>query len=191
MLYQLKIQQLNRLTAKVILFSIFITVGIYSTIYLSWSSSTLPSSFIIYGQSPTVNDSQTQSSNFIAVPIQQHLGDNKNDIFAPDYPFRGDISGTFNFTIDTNPVGQSYLLVQIFGSYFQGHTININGQEVTSPLGNFGSTGDANWTTLTVLIDDGILKEGLNSIQFLRNADSQDNFLIDNIIVNWQYQLTS
>ncbi|WP_458747614.1 DUF7383 domain-containing protein [Candidatus Nitrosocosmicus sp. T] len=50
--------------------------------------------------------------------------------------------------------------------------------------------GDGNWATLTVIMDDGILKSGPNNIQILRNIDSPDNFLIDNIVVNWQYQIS-
>src|SRR5918993_2854810 len=52
---------------------------------------------------------QIQSTDFVIVPIQQHLGDNKNDIFAPGYPYRGDLSDTFNFTIDSDPNGEAYL----------------------------------------------------------------------------------
>lgn len=131
---------------------------------------------------------QIQSTDFVMVPIQQHLGDNKNDIFAPGYPYRGDVSDTFNFTIDSDPNGEAYLLVQIYGSYFEGHTIMINGKNATSPGGNFGNSGSLNWSTLTVLIDDNTLKQGQNTIQFLRNPNTEDNFLIDNVVVNWKYQ---
>jgi hypothetical protein len=143
--------------------------------------------YIASGQSVTMT--QTQASDFVVVPIQQHLGDNKNDIFAPSYPYRGDVSDTFNFTIDGVPHGGGYLLVQIYGSYFEGHTIIINGQNVTSPGGNFGNSGSVNWATLTVLLDEDVLKQGQNSIQFLRNPNTEDNFLIDNVVVNWKYQL--
>jgi hypothetical protein len=165
-------------------------IAIFGLSHLSLSLSFSPS-LIAYGQSPEMANPQMKASNFVAVPIEQHLGDNKNDIFAPGFPFRGDISNTFNFTIDTpNPVGQSYLLIQIFGSYSQGHTININGQNVTSPQGILDNIGDGNWATLTVIMDDGILKSGSNNIQILRNIDSPDNFLIDNIVVNWQYPIS-
>ena len=84
--------------------------------------------YIASGQSVTTTATPMQASDFVVVPIQQHLGDNKNDIFAPTYPYRGDVSDTFNFTIDSIPDGGGYLLVQIYGSYFEGHTIIINGQ---------------------------------------------------------------
>ncbi len=146
---------------------------------------------VVSGQNVTTTTTTTtmQSSDFVVVPIQQHLGDNKNDIFAPGYPYRGDVSDTFNFTIDSTPSGSGYLLVQIYGSYFEGHTIVINGQHVTSAGGNFGNSGTENWATLTVLLDEDVLKQGENSIQFLRNPNTDDNFLIDNIVVNWKYQL--
>ena len=131
---------------------------------------------------------QIQSTDFVIVPIQQHLGDNKNDIFAPGYPYRGDLSDTFNFTIDSDPNGEAYLLVQIYGSYYEGHTIIINGKNVTSPGGNFGNSGSLSWSTLTVLIDNNTLKQGQNTMQFIRNPNTEDNFLIDNVVVNWKYQ---
>lgn len=145
---------------------------------------------VVSGQNvTTTTTAPMQASDFVIVPIQQHLGDNKNDIFAPDYPYRGDVSDTFNFTIDSTPSGSGYLLVQIYGSYFEGHTIVINGQDVTSAGGNFGNSGSENWATLTVLLDEDVLKQGENSIQFLRNPNTEDNFLIDNVVVNWKYQL--
>lgn len=163
---------------------ILLIVAIFGLSYVSLSSS-----LITFGQSPETVNPQMKASSFIVVPIQQHLGDNKNDIFAPSYPFRGDISDTFNFTIDTTPVGQSYLLVQVFGSYSQGHTIAINGHNVSTPQGGFGNTSDGNWATLTIIIDQGILKAGSNNLQIMRNIDSPNNFLIDNIVVSWQFQI--
>jgi hypothetical protein len=161
---------------------IVIIIGIYSLTFMLSDG--------VYGQSPTTVNPQTQVSDFVIVPIHQHLGDNKSDIFAPSYPYRGDVSDTFTFTIDTVPVGKSYLLAQVYGSYFQGHTIIINEQNITNSNDNFGGTGFGNWGTLTVLLDDKILKQGPNTIQILRNINSPDNFLTDNIIVNWQHQLT-
>jgi len=140
-------------------------------------------------QSPTTTVPPIHVSDFEVVPVQQHLGDNKSDIFAPSYPYRGDVSDTFNFTVDSTPIGSAYLLIQVYGSYFQGHTITINGQNVTGPNGSFGSTGYGNWATLTVLLDDDILNQGQNTIQFLRNPYTPDNFVIDNVVINWRHQL--
>ena len=146
------------------------------------------SSINAYGQNSTPPQPQTQSSSFVIVPIHQHLGDNKSDISAPSYPYRGDVSDRYTFTINTTPVGQGYLLAQVFGSSFQGHMITINGQNVTDFNGNFGATGKRNWGTLTAIVDDNVLNQGTNTIQIQRNSDSTDNFLIDNIIINWQQQ---
>jgi len=38
------------------------------------------------------------------------------------------------------------------------------------------------------LLDEGVLKQGENSIQFFRNPNTEDNFLIDNVVVNWKHQ---
>ena len=141
-----------------------------------------------YGQNSTPSQPPTQSSNFVIVPIHQHLGDNKSDISASSYQYRGDVSDRYTFTINTTPVGKDYLLAQVFGSSLQGHTITINEQNVTDFNGNFGATGKRNWGTLAAIVDDNVLKQGTNTIQIQRNADSTDNFLIDNIIINWQQQ---
>ncbi len=84
-----------------------------------------------YGQNSTPSQPQTQSSNFVIVPIHQHLGDNKSDISAPSYPYMGNVSDRYTFTVSTTPVGKDHLLAQVFGSSFQGHMIAINGQNVT------------------------------------------------------------
>lgn len=69
-----------------------------------------------------------------------------------------------------------------------GHTIIINDQEITTTAGNFGSSG-RNWGTLMAMIDEGVLQQGQNTIQFLRNPNSTDNLLIDNVIINWHQQI--
>ena len=132
--------------------------------------------YIASGQNVTTTTTQMQASDFVIVPIQQHLGDNKNDIFAPGYPYRGDVSDTFNFTIDSIPDGSGYLLVQIYGSYFEGHTIIINGQSVTSPSGNFGNSGSANWATLTVLLDEDVSKTGPEQYTVLKESEHRRQF---------------
>ena len=163
-------------------------IGILGVLLIICFFSTQSSSSNAYGQNSTPTQTPTQSSNFVIVPIHQHLGDNKSDISAPSYPYRGDVSDRYTFTINTTPVGKGYLLAQVFGSSFQGHMITINGQNVTDSNGNFGATGKRNWGTLTAIVDDNVLKQGTNTIQIQRNADSTDNFLIDNIIINWQQQ---
>ena len=57
----------------------------------------LPLVNVVSGQNVTTTTSTTpmRASDFVVVPIQQHLGDNKNDIFAPSYPYRGDVSRHF------------------------------------------------------------------------------------------------
>ena len=163
-------------------------IGIMGVLLLVCFFSTQSSSSNAYGQNSTPAQTQTQSSNFVIVPIHQHLGDNKSDISAPGYPYRGDVSDRYTFTINTTPVGNGYLLAQVFGSSSQGHMITINGQNVTDFNGDFGATGKRNWGTLTAIVDDNVLKQGTNTIQIQRNADSADNFLVDNIIINWQQQ---
>ncbi len=178
---QSNVKEVAQLKIRIVFVSIFALFGILSM-----------GGGLVYnasGQNVTTTTTHMQASDFVVVPIQQHLGDNKNDIFAPGYPYMGDVSDTFNFTIDSIPDGGGYLLVQIYGSYFDGHTIIINGQSVASPGGNFGNSGSTNWATLTVLLDEDVLKQGQNSLQFLRNPNTEDNFLIDNVVVNWKYQL--
>ncbi len=181
MVIQTKLKRVAKLKERIVFVFIFAILGA-----LGLGNTSLDSA---HGQAPTTANPPGQVSDFTVVPIQQHLGDNKSDIFAPSYPYRGDVSDTFNFTLDRDPIGSAYLLLQVYGSYFQGHTIMINGQEITGPQGNFGSTGFGNWATLTVLVDDNTLKQGQNTIQFLRNPETPDNFLIDNVVVNWRYQL--
>lgn len=142
-----------------------------------------------YGQT-TQSTQPIQFSNYAVVQVHQHLGDNKSDILSPTYPFRGDVSDTFTFTINNATFGQGYLLAQVFGSLSIGHTIILNGEEITATGGNFGLTGN-NWGTLIATIDEGVLRQGQNAIQIQRNPNSTDNFLIDNVIINWHQQIPS
>lgn len=143
----------------------------------------------VYAQTSQSNQT-LQFLNFATVNIHQHLGDNKTDIISPIFPFRGDVSDAFTFTISNTPTGGGYLLAQVYDSLSTGHTIIINDQEIPTTTGNFGSTG-SNWGTLMAMIGEGILQQGQNTIQFTRNPDSTDNLLIDNVVINWHQQIPS
>ena len=101
---QSNVKEVTQLKIRIVFVSIFALFGILSM-----------GGGLVYnasGQNVTTTTTHMQASDFVVVPIQQHLGDNKNDIFAPGYPYMGDVSDTFNFTIDSIPDGGGYLLVQ-------------------------------------------------------------------------------
>lgn len=132
----------------------------------------------------TSSNPHVLSSNFVIVPINQYLGDNKRGIFNPGYPCKGDVSNTFAFSINAIPVEKSYLSSQVFGSSFQSHSIMMDEQNVTDPNGNFSATGIGTWKTSTTIIeDDDILNQDQNTIQIQRNGYSYDDFFVDSIII--------
>jgi hypothetical protein len=141
-----------------------------------------------YGQNSTQSNPRTHFSNFVIVPIHQHLEDNKSDTSPSGYPYRGDVSDRYTFTMNTAPVGKSYILAKVIGSSFHGYSVIVNGQNVTDFNSNFGATGKRSGGTLTATVGDNILKQGTNTIQIQRNENSPDNTLVDNIIINWQQQ---
>ena len=153
----------KRIRSKSKVYFVFVSIiafyGILNLGYVSFSAVSAQSTTTTTSAT-AANNTEIQSTDFVMATIQQHLGDNKNDIFAPGYPYRGDVSDTFNFTIDSDPIGEAYLLVQMYGSYFEGHTITINGKNVTSPEGNFGNSGALSWSTITVPLADYTLEQG-------------------------------
>src|SRR5918995_1660263 len=105
-------KRVDKFRETVVFAGIFAILGTLGLVYTTAD--------VANGQSPATTGTQPQVSDFEVVHVQQHLGDNKSDLFAPSYPYRGDVSDTFNFTVDSTPIGSAYLLVQVYGSYFQG-----------------------------------------------------------------------
>src|SRR3712207_4482428 len=73
--------------------SIIALYGIMNLGYMSFNVASAQSTTTPTGTA-AANNVEIQSTYFVIAPVQQHLGDNKNDIFAPGYPYRGDRKST-------------------------------------------------------------------------------------------------
>ncbi len=120
-------------------------------------------------------------SDFNVVPIREHLGDNVNDINT-DFPFVGGQSSVRQFRIEGNPVDDAYLLINHTHVHSDGHVIRINGTDL--PWLDILANNEGRYTTHMKLIPPGLLFNGMNSVQVVRNGG--DNFIVFEIIVHWR-----
>lgn len=125
----------------------------------------------------------TVKTNFEQIRFFEHLGDKIGDLttFAT---FVGTQTTVRNFVIDGRPVDNGYLIIQTYDVDSRRHEILINGQ----PLRGFDLPDKPTakkWQTWMDIIETGFLRQGNNTIQ-IRSGSHRDNFIIDNVVINWK-----
>ncbi|OLZ62931.1 hypothetical protein AV521_40745 [Streptomyces sp. IMTB 2501] len=93
------------------------------------------------------------------------------------------------FEIDTAPVGDGYLVMQVYGVNFTGHRVLINGRDLPDFDIAAGPQGQVLWQTWMDPIEEGILKQGSNTIQIQHGTTSSrrvDNFIVRDVVVHWR-----
>jgi hypothetical protein len=121
-------------------------------------------------------------ANFAIVKFGEHLGNDKADLDAPAFTFVGDRSSEKEFEIEGKPVGEGYVLLNIAGVQSYNHRILINGRGLGGR--DIPATGDR-WDTWMDGIEEGVLRQGTNTIQVRRGRDG-DNFLVEFAVVHWR-----
>jgi len=104
-----------------------------------------------------------------------------NTVFTPNAP-----TATETFTVEGNPRGPSYLLIQAHDVEAGGHSIAINGQ-VLPELGlapNLPPAEDKRWRTWTQQIPANVLHAGDNRITITQSG--QDSFRVAGVVIHWR-----
>ncbi|MCA9884071.1 MAG: hypothetical protein KC546_18325 [Anaerolineae bacterium] len=120
--------------------------------------------------------------NFALVPFGEHIGDNATDLDLPTVPFVGNQSTLKSFNIEGHPVNSSYILVQTYDVDVESHEIFVNGM----PLTGLNFPEHSGWETWMVALKEGLLKQGMNTIQIVRDTRTTDDFIVGNVVIHWQ-----
>lgn len=129
-------------------------------------------------------------ANFENITFNEHLGDDRGDL--PTFPgldFVGDNSRLANFNIENPPVDDGYVLLSLWDVQRPSHKIELNGVDIFTTrvfAYQYGSFKSSNWV---VPFDSGILRQGNNSLQMLRDTGDGDNFHLYTAIVNWKEEV--
>ena len=127
-------------------------------------------------------------ANFTTIYLREHLGDDKNDISDDlGFDFVGDQSTVFNFTIEKEPVGRGYFIINAYDVQKKWHRFEINGNPFRS-AGLFPDGSKGKWFTNFAIIPENVLHQGNNTFQVIRETGG-DNFLINDIVINWHEEV--
>ncbi|MFC6863124.1 hypothetical protein ACFQGE_06570 [Halomicroarcula sp. GCM10025817] len=121
-------------------------------------------------------------ANYARCAFQQHLGPSADSLDVPWAEFTGDASDERIFEVPTADPRDAYVEMQVFDVGDYGHDILVNG----AALSGFDiATGDRWQYWMDTLAVDH-LREGENTLQFRRNTDGDDAFVVGTVIVNWR-----
>lgn len=122
-------------------------------------------------------------ADFAIVHFMEHLGDKEGDLKVPGATWVGDKTGVRNFYIAGIPTGEGYLIGQFFDVHSPRHRIVINGNDLP---GVDIATDIGHWQTWMDVINKGILRQGNNTLQVVRDTTTADNFVVGSIVVHWR-----
>ena len=121
-------------------------------------------------------------SDFTMIYFGEHLGPNETDLQASWTTFVGNQSSQKTFNVDNPPANEAYMLVQTLHVGVFSHKIYIN----DVGLDGYQIPEHQGWSTWMVGLGEGILKHGANTIQVVRDKNSDDSFVVGYVVVHWR-----
>ena len=117
--------------------------------------------------------------------FQDHLGPDQDGLDVPWASFAGDETETQTFHVPTDEPIDSYVEMQVYDVGTYDHDLLINGD----PLSGFDVPAGEGWQYWMDTVTATRLREGENEIQFRRDVDSDDSFVIGTATVHWREPL--
>ncbi|MBK8021103.1 MAG: hypothetical protein IPK19_06620 [Chloroflexi bacterium] len=124
----------------------------------------------------------TTHSDFAIIPFAAHLGADAYGLQVPWATFYGNQTPVQTFEIDGKPTETGYMLIQTLAVGLSSHKILINGHM----LSGLNLPQHDGWQTWMIVIDVGLLRHGTNTVQFVRDAMTNDSFVVGNVVVHWR-----
>lgn len=121
-------------------------------------------------------------ANYAMVSLQEQLGPDREALDVPWATFSADESDVHTFEVPTDDPVEPYVQMQVYdvGSY--DHELQINGQA----LSGFDLPMGQGWQYWMDTVTAARLREGENTLQFRRDTDSEDSFVVGTLTVNWK-----
>ena len=125
---------------------------------------------------------QRTRANYALVDIQEHLGENRRELDVPWAEFVGDRSSEHSFRVPAETTIDPYVGVQAFDVGAYGHEICVNDE----PLSGFDIPPGEGWQYWVDQITGASLRDGDNSVQVVRDTDTDDGFVIGTLTIHWK-----
>ena len=121
-------------------------------------------------------------ANYALLSLQEHLGPDSDGLDVPWATFAGDKTDEHRFDVPTDEPRESFVQMQVYDVGTFDHDLLVNGEALS---GFDVPTGDG-WQYWMDTITAARLRKGANTIQFRRDAESTDNFVVGTVTVNWK-----
>ena len=121
-------------------------------------------------------------ANYALVTFMEHLGEMESQLDVEWAEFVGNRTTELTFEVSTDDPSDAYLQLQAYDVGTYGHDVLLNGQS----LSGFDIPPGQGWQSWMDAITGTALQGGENTLQFVREADSTDSFVVGNVVVNWR-----
>lgn len=121
-------------------------------------------------------------ANYALCEFGEHLGEHRDGLDVPWADFVGDRSSERSFEVPTATPIDPYVGVQAFDVDEWGHEILLNG----GPLSGFDVPPSSGWQYWVDRITGTTLRQGENTVQVVRDTDTDDGFVIGTVGIHWK-----
>ena len=121
-------------------------------------------------------------ANYARCSFQQHLGPTADSLDVSWAEFSGNSTDRVSFAVSTDAPVEPYVEMQVYDVSEFSHEIRVNGTELTG----FDIAPGEGWQYWMDTIADTQLRQGHNTIQFRRDRDTGDAFIVGTVVVHWK-----
>jgi len=121
-------------------------------------------------------------ANYALVTFMEHLGQAESHLDVEWAEFVGDETSERTFEVPTDDPTDAYLHLQAYDVETYGHEIILNGES----LSGFDIPPAQGWQSWMDDITGAALREGVNTLRFVQEDESNDSFVVGNVVVNWK-----
>ncbi|WP_324756337.1 DUF7383 domain-containing protein [Haloarcula sp. GH36] len=121
-------------------------------------------------------------ANYARCTFQQHLGPSADSLDVPWAEFVGDRTDRLDFEVPVADPADPYVEMQVYDVGDYDHELLVNGEA----LSGFDIAIGDGWQYWMDTVAPDRLDEGENTLQFRRNADGTDAFVVGSVNVHWK-----
>ncbi|MFC7047090.1 hypothetical protein ACFQH6_18335 [Halobacteriaceae archaeon GCM10025711] len=121
-------------------------------------------------------------ANYALLDVLEHLGDDEDALDVPWATFAGNRTSRLTFEVPSSDVTDAYFGLQAFDVGAYGHEVLVNDEPVTG----FDIPPRDGWQYWVDSVTGTALVEGENSFRVVRDAATEDNFVVGVVTVHWK-----
>ena len=121
-------------------------------------------------------------TDYALVTFLEHLGEEPDALNIEWAEFVGDTSTLHTFEVTTTKPLDAYFEIQLYDVGTFGHEVLVNGDQLTG----FDFPPSDGWQLWMDTVTGAMLQQGENTVQIVREGESDDEFAVGNVIIHWR-----